>query len=123
MRHNEATFKSADGLDLFYQSWLPDGEPKAVIVIVHGMGEHSGRYPYVVEALVAKGYSLYAADHRGHGRSPGKRMFVNKWTDYLDDLGRFVVFVKGQWVGRPFFLDGHSMTHNSCNRRISARRT
>ncbi|VAW30870.1 Lysophospholipase; Monoglyceride lipase, partial [hydrothermal vent metagenome] len=72
MKHEEGTFKSADGLDLYYQSWLPDGDAKATIVIVHGMGEHGGRYPHVVNALVPKGYAIYAADHRGHGRSPGK---------------------------------------------------
>ena len=112
MKHEEATFKSADGLDLYYQSWLPDGEPKAVIVIVHGMGEYGGRYRHVVNALVPKGYAIYAADHRGHGRSPGKRMFVNKWSEYLDDLGLFIKLVKSKWAGRPFFLYGHSMGGN-----------
>ena len=112
MKHEEATFKSADGLDLFYQSWLPEGEPKAVVVIVHGMGEYGGRYPHVVNALVPKGYAIYAADHRGHGRSDGKRMFVSKWSEYLDDLGLFIRLVKEQWVGRPFFLYGHSMGGN-----------
>ena len=52
MKHEEATFKSADGLDLYYQSWLPDDDPKAVIVIVHGMGEYGGRYKHVVNGLV-----------------------------------------------------------------------
>jgi alpha-beta hydrolase superfamily lysophospholipase len=112
MKHEEGTFKSADGLDLYYQNWLPEGEPKAMIVIIHGMGEYGGRYPHVVSALVPKGYAIYAADHRGHGRSPGKRMFVNKWSEYLDDLGRFIKLVKEQWAGRPIFLYGHSMGGN-----------
>lgn len=112
MKHEEGTFKGADGLDLYYQSWLPDGAPKASIVIVHGMAEHGGRYRHVVETLVPKGYAIYAADHRGHGRSPGKRMFVERWSDYLDDLGIFVKLVK-EWAGkRPFFLYGHSMGGN-----------
>ncbi len=112
MRHEEGTFKSADGLELYFQNWLPAGEPKAVIVIVHGMGEYGGRYPHVVDALVPLGYAIYAADHRGHGRSPGKRMFVNKWSEYLDDLGRFIKLVKERWAGQPFFLYGHSMGGN-----------
>ncbi|MBK7893813.1 MAG: alpha/beta hydrolase [Anaerolineaceae bacterium] len=112
MKHEEATFRSADGLDLYYQSWLPAGEPKAVIVIVHGMGEYGGRYRHVVNGLVPKGYAIYAADHRGHGRSPGKRMFVNKWSEYLADLGLFIKLVKEQWGERPFFLYGHSMGGN-----------
>jgi alpha-beta hydrolase superfamily lysophospholipase len=120
MKHEEGTFNGADGLELFYQSWLPDGDPKATIVIVHGMGEHGGRYPHVVKALVPKGFAIYAADHRGHGRSQGKRMFVESWSDYLDDLHIFVQKVKG-WGGerpvqslskRPFFLYGHSMGGN-----------
>lgn len=112
MKHEEGTFTSADGLELYYQSWLPESEPKAVLVIVHGMAEHGGRYRHVVDALVPKGYAIYAADHRGHGRSPGKRMFVNSWSEYLDDLGRFIKLVKGRWAGRPFFLYGHSMGGN-----------
>ncbi len=112
MKHQEGTFKSTDGLDLFYQSWLPDGDPKATVVIVHGMGEHGGRYPHVVNALVPKGYAIYAADHRGHGRSPGKRMFVESWSNYLDDLGLFMQFVKEKEGKRPFFLYGHSMGGN-----------
>ena len=112
MNHNEGTFKSQDRLDLYYQSWLPDGDPKAAIVIVHGMGEHGGRYRHVVNALVPKGYAFYAADHRGHGRSPGERMFVNSWSDYLDDLDIFVNLVREWQAGRPFFLYGHSMGGN-----------
>lgn len=112
MKHEEGTFKSADGLELYYQNWLPEGEPKAVIVLVHGMGEYGGRYPHVVDALVPQGYAIYAADHRGHGRSPGKRMFVNKWSEYLDDLDLFIKLVKERWAGRPFFLYGHSMGGN-----------
>lgn len=112
MKQEEGTFKSGDGLELYYQSWLPDGDLKAVIVIIHGMGEHGGRYQHVVNGLVPQGYAIYAADHRGHGRSPGKRMFVNSWDDYLNDLGIFVKWVREQWAGRPFFLYGHSMGGN-----------
>jgi alpha-beta hydrolase superfamily lysophospholipase len=112
MEHKEGAFKSTDGLNLYYQSWLPEGEPKGVVVIVHGMGEHGGRYRHVVNGLVPKGYAIYAADHRGHGRSPGKRMFVNSWSEYLADLGLFIKLVKEQWAERPFFLYGHSMGGN-----------
>ena len=112
MKHEESMFKSSDNLDLYYQYWLPDDEPKAIIVIVHGMGEHGGRYRHVVNRLVPQGYAIYAADHRGHGRSSGKRMFINSWSDYLDDLGLFIKLVKERWAGRPFFLYGHSMGGN-----------
>ena len=112
MKHEEGSFKSRDKLDLCFQNWLPENDPKAAIVIVHGMGEHSGRYRHVVNALVPKGYAIYAADHRGHGRSSGKRMSVNSWSDYLDDLDIFVNLVREWQAGRPFFLYGHSMGGN-----------
>ncbi|MCP4416185.1 MAG: alpha/beta hydrolase [Chloroflexi bacterium] len=112
MKHKEGTFTGKGELDLHYQCWLPDDDPIATIVIVHGMGGHSGRYQYVVQALVGKGFAIYAADHRGHGRSSGKRMFVDSWSDYLDDLHIFVGMVR-EWQGeRPFFLYGHSMGGN-----------
>jgi acylglycerol lipase len=112
MKHEEGTFKGIGDLDLYYQCWLPDDAPKATIVIVHGMGEYGGRYPHVVEALVPKGFAIYTADHRGHGRSAGKRMFVESWSDYLDDLGLFIQLVKKKEGERPFFLYGHSMGGN-----------
>ena len=58
MRHYEDRFQGIGGIELYYQSWVPDGEPKAVLIIVHGLGEHGGRYPHVVEHLVPHGYAI-----------------------------------------------------------------
>lgn len=112
MKHNEGTFKTFDNLDLYYQSWQPEGTVRAVLAIVHGLGEHGGRYLNIVNHLVPQGYAVYALDHRGHGRSPGPRAFVNSWSEFTEDVGNFCQLVAQQQPGVPFFLMGHSMGGN-----------
>ena len=112
MQHNEGIFKGFDELELNYQSWQPEGGAQAVLAIVHGLGEHGGRYMNIVNQLVPKGYAIYALDHRGHGRSPGPRAFVNSWSEYIEDVGKFCQLVAQQQPGVPFFLMGHSMGGN-----------
>jgi alpha-beta hydrolase superfamily lysophospholipase len=112
MKHNEGKFTGAGGMALVYQSWHPDEEARAVLAIVHGLGEHGGRYMNVVNHLVPKGYVIYALDHRGHGRSPGPRAFVNSWQEFIDDVGAFIGMIAQQEAGVPFFLLGHIMGGN-----------
>lgn len=110
MAHDEGTFRGAGGIELYEQRWLPDaGEARAVVAIVHGFGEHSGRYTNMVDRLVPAGYAVYAFDLRGHGRSPGQRGHVDRWTEYREDVGAFVCHVSEREPGRPLFLLGHSM--------------
>lgn len=109
MNHTEGHFEGAGGVHLYYQCWRPDGELRAALAIVHGMGEHSGRYPHVVDRLVPLGYAIYALDHRGHGRSPGKRGHINAWSEFREDVRALVQFVWSREPGRPFFLMGHSL--------------
>jgi alpha-beta hydrolase superfamily lysophospholipase len=72
-----ASLHGVDGVQIFTQSWLPDVvDPRAVVVLVHGFGEHSDRYDWVAGQLTRDGYAVYAADHRGHGRSQGARAVV-----------------------------------------------
>ncbi|MCP4673416.1 MAG: alpha/beta hydrolase, partial [Desulfobacula sp.] len=75
MKHKEGAFKGIDDLQLYYQCWLPEDEPEAVLLIVHGLGEHCGRYSNVVNHFVPKGYAVYGFDHPGHGKSQGTRLF------------------------------------------------
>ena len=112
MKHNESTFKTFDGLDLYYQSWQPEGAARASLAIIHGLGEHGGRYMNIVNHLVPQGYAIYALDHRGHGRSPGPRGFVNSWSEFIEDVGKFCQLVAQQQPNIPFFLMGHSMGGN-----------
>lgn len=109
MQHSENTFTGHDGLALFYQSWQPDTETKAVLIIVHGLGEHGGRYMNLVQPLVADGYAVYAFDNRGHGRSPGKQGYVNSFDEYRQDVAVFQKLVQGEEGERPLFIMGHSL--------------
>lgn len=103
------TFTGHDGLELTYQLWRAEGAPKAVLPIVHGYGEHSGRYRNVVDWFVPRGYSVYALDLRGHGHSPGKRGELRDFGDYREDVRAFLDLVRKAEPGQPVFLVGHSM--------------
>jgi len=107
--HDVGRFAGIGGLELFWQCWRPEGAPHAVIVLVHGVGEHSGRYMNLATPLAAAGYAVYSYDQRGHGRSPGPRGHVDRWDDYRDDLRAFLSLVAAREPGRPLVLYGHSM--------------
>ena len=109
MNHHESTFGGSGGLDLYYQSWLPQTESNAIVAIVHGFGEHSGRYQNIVQHLVPLGYGIYGFDNRGHGRSPGRRGHIDSWREYHDDVAAFLTFIRKSGPSKPLFLLGHSM--------------
>jgi len=105
----EGRLHGVGGLELFWQGWLPDGEPTGVLLIAHGLGEHTGRYGNVVDALVPDGWAVYGLDHRGHGRSAGRRAHIDRYQDWLTDFDIFRRTVVVRHPGRPVFLLGHSM--------------
>jgi alpha-beta hydrolase superfamily lysophospholipase len=105
LRHTSARGTSR----LYRQSWLPDGPPRAALVLVHGLGEHSGRYEYLAAHCTARGYAVHAVDHYGHGRSEGLRGHVERFSVYLDGLRALRDDVRGQHADLPLFLLGHSM--------------
>ncbi len=109
MKHVDGRFKGVRDASIYYQAWLPEEEAKAVLLIVHGLGEHGGRYMNVVNALVPLGYAVYAPDHLGHGKSEGEREVIARFDDYTDTLTTFLTMVKGAQAGQPVFLFGHSM--------------
>lgn len=112
MQHTEFNWRTDDGLQLFAQAWQPDEEPRAAIALVHGLGEHSGRYTHVASALTAAGYALVAFDHRGHGRSEGQRGHSPSWETLLDDIDTLLRETASRFPGRPVFLYGHSFGGN-----------
>jgi alpha-beta hydrolase superfamily lysophospholipase len=112
MVHTEGTFTAGDGLTIYRQTWLPDGDPKAVVLLLHGLAEHSGRYTHVATALTDAGYAVHALDHRGHGKSDGKRTYVKSYADYQGDILQFRRLVEQQHPGLPLFVLGHSMGGN-----------
>jgi alpha-beta hydrolase superfamily lysophospholipase len=109
MHHQEGFFKGVRNVDNYHQCWLPDSPPKAVLLLVHGLGEHSGRYANLVEHFVPLGYAVYGIDHVGHGRSGGTRVYVERFEDFLAPLTMFCGMVRAQQPGVPIFLVGHSM--------------
>ncbi len=109
MKHIEGTFKRVRDVNIFYQGWLPDENVKAVLLVVHGLGEHSGRYMNVVDHFVPLGYAVYGLDHIGHGKSEGEREFVETFDDYTDTLTIFYDMVAEWQHNIPIFLLGHSM--------------
>jgi alpha-beta hydrolase superfamily lysophospholipase len=89
--------------------WLPEGDPVAVVIIIHGFVEHSDRYAELAAELNRHGYAVYAMDLRGHGKSEGPRVFVRRFDDYLSDVERFLDRVREREPDKPRFLFGHSM--------------
>jgi len=99
----------AGGRRIYWQSWTPESDPQALIVIVHGAGEHSGRYGSVAETLVQDGYAVYALDHRGHGRSDGPRALIDRLDRAVADLDRLVSEALAEHPALPVFVLGHSV--------------
>jgi len=91
------------------QAWLPERNLRSVIVISHGLAEHSGRYAGLATRLVGRGHAVYAIDHRGHGRSTGERANIDRFSYLVSDLSAFVGRAQREHPDLPVFLLGHSM--------------
>ncbi len=109
MKHQEAFFKGYQDFNIFYQYWLPETSPKAILLVAHGYAEHSSRYLNVVNHFVPKGFAVYALDHRGHGRSDGERVQIDSFQDYVKDLKTYFDMVRKENPKEKIFLVGHSM--------------
>ncbi len=110
VEHTEGSFETADGLKLFSQHWeVKGGGKRAVLVVVHGLKDHSSRYTEFANTMASRGFVVDAFDLRGHGRSPGKRSYVGKFEDLVSDLSTFVSEVRRRNAGLPIFVFGHSM--------------
>jgi alpha-beta hydrolase superfamily lysophospholipase len=96
------------GSGIFCRQWDVES-PRAVALIVHGLGEHSGRYQHVAEALAARGIATFAPDHPGHGRSPGHRCFIQRFADFYPALDALRDKAEADYPGLPCFIIGHSM--------------
>ncbi len=109
MQVHEWKWKSFDGLDMFGCRWTPDGDPRAVIVLVHGLGEHCRRYNHVGEMLAGKGYALMGFDLRGHGRSGGQRGHAASFEDFMKDIASMFAQASEIFPGKRQFIYGHSL--------------
>lgn len=109
MKTEQGRFEGRGGVSIFWHAWLPSEAPAAVLMLAHGLGEHLGRYQQVAEFFVGQGYAVFALDHRGHGRSGGKRGHVERFADYLADLDLLRRRVGESFPGKKIFLLGHSL--------------
>ena len=109
IRREERTIRGAGGIELFERCWLPDGPARATILLIHGFGEHTGRYDFAGEWLAARGWAVRGFDLRGHGLSDGPRATVPTYREYLDDLRACLPAVRAAAGGTPIYLLGHSM--------------
>jgi acylglycerol lipase len=107
--HDEGCFAGVGDLEIFWQCWVPDAPPRAIVLLSHGAAEHSGRYGWVAEQLLGHGYVVYAVDHRGHGKSRGPRAYVDRLDHAVIDLHAASDFARDRHPGLPEFLLGHSM--------------
>ena len=103
----DGSCETSDGLALHYRAWLPPAA-RGVLLIVHGLAEHSGRYAHVGPRFAGAGYAAYALDHRGHGLSPGRRVHVGRFAEYLDDVDALAAVVRARHPALPLVLVGHS---------------
>jgi acylglycerol lipase len=109
MKHIEGTFKGKKNFNLYYQGWIPERNARAVILIAHGVNEHCGRYAEIAGYFTSRNYAVYGFDYRGHGKSEGKRGYVEHFSYYIDDLKTFYNLASSFYPGRKVFLFGHSM--------------
>ncbi len=106
----EFTFTTADNIILHAVKWLPTTDPKAVILLVHGIAEHSGRYGHVAEAFVDAGFAFYAYDHRSHGKSGGEpRTYFASFDLPVADLSLYIDLIRKENPNKKIFVYGHSM--------------
>ncbi len=110
MNHTTGSFTSASGTRIHAESWLPDSEPRAVVIIVHGLGEHIGRYSHVAPKLADAGYAVYGLDHHAHGKTGGEpRTYFPSFDQPVTDLKQYLDSIKAAQPGKNIFMYGHSL--------------
>jgi acylglycerol lipase len=109
MLHFESYWSTDDGLQLYAQGWRPDGDARGIVLLVHGLGEHSGRYGHVGAVLSDAGYVLYAFDLRGHGQSQGPRGHAPRFEAWMQDIDLALRHAAEAFPDLPLFLYGHSL--------------
>jgi len=104
----EGNFEGKGGLRLYYQGYLPVGKPSAVVIIVHGAGDHCERYQRAVKMLLPRGFAIYGFDQRGCGQSEGQRGHIDTWDEYREDVHAFIELVERELPGTSVYLWGYS---------------
>lgn len=105
----ESHFENKNNQSIYYQHWLPENEPRKILLLCHGLNEHSGRYQHLAEYFTRKGYGIYGFDHIGHGRSAGTRSFVEDFSTFTDPILIILEKISISYPDAPVYLVGHSM--------------
>ena len=121
MKSMESSWKNGKDIDIFVQEWAPDGEVRAAIGLVHGLGEHTGRYHHVARWLTAAGYAMLGIDLPGHGRTKGPRGFTS-FDEIGSEIDLLLSELEKRYPGKPRFLYGHSMGGAAVLNHVLARR-
>ena len=108
VRRDEGFFSAKDNLQLFWETVRPDGDPTAWVGVIHGYGDHVGRYQAPMNALANAGFGVSGFDYRGHGKSEGRRGHLERFGDVVEDLVRFHERLRTDANGKKIFLLGHS---------------
>lgn len=110
MKTFEAQWENEEGIDFFTQGWEADeGQPRAFIALIHGLGDHTSRFTHVGQAMTEAGYAMAGFDLRGHGRSGGARGHTPSLDAYMQDIRRFLQLMTPRYPQIPHFLYGHSL--------------
>ncbi|MHA2024262.1 MAG: alpha/beta hydrolase [Candidatus Thorarchaeota archaeon] len=105
----ESTYQGFDGTTMLLRIWKPEGEPKAVVLGIHGLGSHSGLMDFMAEQFTSRGFIFYAPDMRAFGTYPGKKGHVESYDEYIDDMESLVAYLKLMHHEAKLFLFGHSL--------------
>ncbi len=109
MKSINGFFVSQEGFNLYYRGWLPKQSPSAIIFIIHGLAEHSGRYAETATFLAKENYCVFCYDHQGHGFSEGRRGYIRHFATYTRDLASFIKITSEKYQHIPIFILGHSV--------------
>jgi len=109
IQHDHGPLMTEDRMNLFGQSWYQTQEQKAVVLIIHGIAEHSSRYADMAQRFVENGYVVEAFDLRGHGQSDGQRNYVRRFELYLKDVQAKLNQIAERYPDKPVYVFGHSM--------------
>ncbi len=107
--NEESTYQGFDGTTMLLRIWKPEGEPKAVVLGLHGLGSHSGRLSFLAEQFTSNGYTFYAPDMRAFGTFPGRKGHVESYDEYTQDIESLVAYLKLLHQDKKLFLFGHSL--------------
>jgi alpha-beta hydrolase superfamily lysophospholipase len=108
VKYHEGWTAAADGTRLFWRRYMPDDKPRAELLFVHGLAEHSSRYGHVMRYFADRGFDCWALDYRCHGKSPGLRVHVDRFDEFLLDIAAAYRLVRAEQTWLPLYLVGHS---------------